>query len=78
MVKYIRRQLIRIKRFSMGEVLSDPNWLDKQWKEKDLLLDHFERHGVIPVDNRGFCRHVVMDTRAHTVKTPSWPLSVWG
>ena len=60
---------IRIKRYSMEEVLSDPNWLDKQWKEKDRLLDYFERHGVFPVDNRGFCRHVVMDTKTHSVES---------
>lgn len=60
---------LRIKRFSMGEVLSNTNWLDKQWMEKDRLLDNFERHGVFPVDNRGFCRHMVMDTKYHSVES---------
>ncbi len=59
---------LRIKRFSMGEVLSNTNWLDKVWLEKDRLLDHFERHGIFPVDNRGFCRHVVMDTKSHCME----------
>jgi len=60
---------LRIKRFSMGEVLSNTNWLDKEWMEKDRLLDHFERHGVFPVHNRGFCRHMVLDTKSHNVET---------
>ena len=42
---------IRVKHFSMEEVLSDPNWLNKQWAEKDRMLGHFERHGSFPVDN---------------------------
>ena len=60
---------VRIKRFSMGEVLSDPNWLDKQWIEKDRLLEHFERHGTFPVDNRGYSRHIIMDTKSHSVES---------
>ena len=52
----------------MGEVLFDLNWLDKQCKETDLLLGNLERHGLFPVDNRGFCMHAIMDTRAHNVE----------
>lgn len=60
---------IRIKRYSIGEVLSDANWLDKQWTEKDRLLEHFERHGMFPTDNRGFCRHILMNTRGQSVES---------
>ena len=60
---------VHIKRFSMGEVLSDNNWLDKRWIEKDRLLEHFARHGSFPVDNRGFSRHVVMDTKGLCVES---------
>lgn len=60
---------VHIKRFSMGEVLSDNNWLDKQWTEKDRMLEHFARHGGFPVDNRGFCRHVEMNTKGLCVES---------
>ncbi len=60
---------IRVKRFSMEEVLSDPNWLDKQWAEKDRMLGHFQRHGNFPVDNRGFCRHNIMDTKSYSMES---------
>lgn len=59
---------IRIKRYSMEEVLQDPVWLDKQWAEKDKLLAHFIRHQSFPTDNRGFCRHRVFDTRHHSIE----------
>lgn len=59
---------IRIKRYSMEEVLQDPMWLDKQWAEKDKLLGHFIRHQAFPTDNRGFCRHRVFDTRHHSIE----------
>jgi hypothetical protein len=60
---------VHIKRFSMGEVLSDNNWLDKRWMEKDRLLEHFARHGSFPVDNRGFSKHVMMDTKGLCVES---------
>lgn len=47
---------VRIKRYSMEEVLQDPNWLDKKWGEKDRLLGHFARHQQFPADGRGFCK----------------------
>lgn len=59
---------IRIKRYSMEEVLQDPMWLDKQWAEKDKLLGHFIRHQSFPTDNRGFCRHRVFDTRNQSME----------
>lgn len=59
---------IRVKRYSMEEVLQDPMWLDKQWAEKDKLLGHFIRHQAFPTDNRGFCRHRVFDTRHHSIE----------
>ena len=61
---------IRIKRYSMEEVLSDPQWLDKQWAEKDRLLGKFIRCGNFAnVDNRGFCRYRVLDTRGYSVES---------
>ena len=61
---------IRIKRYSMEEVLSDAQWLDKQWSEKDRLLGKFARCGNFAnVDNRGFCRYRVLDSRSHCVES---------
>lgn len=61
---------IRIKRYSMEEVLSDAQWLDKQWAEKDRLLGKFVRCGNFAnVDNRGFCRYRVLDSRGHSVES---------
>ena len=60
---------IRIKRYSMEEVLNDAQWLDKQWAEKDRLLGKFVRCGNFAnVDNRGFCRYRVLDTRGHSIE----------
>ncbi len=61
---------IRIKRYSMEEVLNDAQWLDKQWAEKDRLLGKFVRCGNFAnVDNRGFCRYRVLDTRGHSIES---------
>lgn len=60
---------IRIKRYSMEEVLQDAKWLDKKWAEKDRLLNHFSRHNCFPADSRGFARHRIFDTRFHSVET---------
>ena len=46
----------RIKRYSLGEVLGDSQWLDKQWKEKDRLLTHFAKYQQFPVEQRGYGR----------------------
>eukprot|EP00547_Thalassionema_nitzschioides_P000265 CAMPEP_0194215064 /NCGR_PEP_ID=MMETSP0156-20130528/16576_1 /TAXON_ID=33649 /ORGANISM="Thalassionema nitzschioides, Strain L26-B" /LENGTH=442 /DNA_ID=CAMNT_0038943483 /DNA_START=340 /DNA_END=1668 /DNA_ORIENTATION=+ len=54
-----REIYVRIKKYSMEEVLRDASWMDKQWAEKDRLLNHFSRHQQFPADNRGFCRHRV-------------------
>jgi len=67
--KYPEEMHIRIKRYSMEEVLQDTTWLDKKWAEKDRLLDHFSRHNSFPADGRGFARHRVFDTRYHSVET---------
>lgn len=67
--KYPEEVHIRIKRYSMEEVLSDASWLDKKWSEKDRLLHHFARHQSFPTDNRGFCRHRAFDTRFHSLET---------
>jgi hypothetical protein len=64
-----REMHIRIKRYSMEEVLQDASWLDKQWAEKDRLLSHFARHQQFPTDSRGyFGKHRVFDTRHHAVE----------
>jgi hypothetical protein len=60
---------MRIKRYSMEEVLQDASWLDKKWAEKDRLLDHFSRHQSFPPDSRGFCRHRIFETRFHSVES---------
>ena len=59
---------VRIKRYSMEEVLQDANWLDKIWAEKDRLLGHFQRHQQFPIDSRGFCKVRVFDTRWYSVE----------
>ena len=60
---------VRIKRYSMDEVLQDSSWLDKQWVEKDRLLGHFARHQQFPTDNRGFARHRAFDSRSFQVES---------
>lgn len=60
---------IRMKRYSMEEVLQDATWLDKKWAEKDRMLNHFSRHNSFPVDNRGFCRHQEFETRFQSLET---------
>jgi Acyltransferase C-terminus len=67
--KYPEEMHVRIKRYSMEEVLQDTTWLDKKWAEKDRLLHHFSRHSAFPADSRGFARHRVFDTRYHSVET---------
>jgi hypothetical protein len=60
---------IRIKRYSMEEVLQDSSWLDKKWAEKDRLLSHFARQQSFPIDGRGFCRYRIFDTRYHSFES---------
>lgn len=67
--KYPEEVHIRIKRYSMEEVLQDATWVDKKWAEKDRLLHHFSRHNSFPADSRGFARHRVFETRYHSVET---------
>jgi len=56
----------RIKRHSLGEVLGDTQWLDKQWKEKDRLLTHFAKYQQFPVEQRGYGRQQrTFHTRNH-------------
>lgn len=59
---------IRIKRYSMEEVLQDASWLDKKWAEKDRILQYFSRHGSFPTDSRGFCRHQLFETRYQSME----------
>ena len=65
--KYPDEIHIRIKRYSMEEVLQDSSWLDKKWAEKDRLLHHFSRHQSFPAD-RGFCRYRVFESRSHSLE----------
>lgn len=65
--KYPDEIHIRIKRYSMEEVLQDSSWLDKKWAEKDRLLHHFSRHQSFPAD-RGFCRYRVFESQSHSVE----------
>jgi Acyltransferase C-terminus len=67
--KFPRKVYIRMKRYSMGEVIQDSNWLCKAWAEKDRLLSHFTRHGQFPVDNRGYSQHRIFDTRTFALET---------
>ena len=67
--KYPAEIYIRVKRYSIEEVLHDASWLDKKWAEKDRLLDHFSRYQQFPPDGRGFCRHRVFETRSHSLET---------
>lgn len=67
--KYPEEIHIRIKRYSMEEVLQDASWLDKKWAEKDRLLQYFSRHNSFPADSRGFARHRVFETKYYSVET---------
>jgi hypothetical protein len=67
--KFPREVHLRIKRYSMEEVMQDTNWLFKTWAEKDRLLSHFARHEQFPVDSRGYCRHRTFDTRTLSLET---------
>ena len=60
---------LRIKRYSMEEVLQDPLWLDKKWAEKDRLLSQFARNQCFPVDSRGYRRPRVFDTRHFSMES---------
>jgi 1-acyl-sn-glycerol-3-phosphate acyltransferase len=59
---------MRIKRYSMEEVLADGEWLDKQWADKDRMLSHFCRHQQFPTDGRGFCRQRTFETKTHNIE----------
>lgn len=65
---YPREVHVRIKRYSMEEVLADSSWLDKKWAEKDRLLHHFARHQSFPAD-RGFARYRAFESRTHSIET---------
>ncbi|KAM3570795.1 hypothetical protein VYU27_007133, partial [Nannochloropsis oceanica] len=39
---------IRLKRYSLNDVLADPHWLDTKWAEKDRVLTYFSRHACFP------------------------------
>jgi len=67
--KYPEQIHVRVKRYSMEEVLQDASWLDKKWAEKDRLLNHFSRHHSFPTDSRGFCRHRIFETRFHGLES---------
>jgi len=71
--RFLRRDFprevhIRVKRYSMEEVLQDSTWLDKKWAEKDRYLSHFAKHQSFPVDGRGYCRHTVFSSRHYLME----------
>lgn len=67
--KFPREIHVRIKRYSMEEVLQDSNWLYKRWTEKDRMLTYFARHQKFPADERGYySRNRVYDTRTHNLE----------
>jgi len=69
MLRKPREIYLRIKKYSMEEVLQDASWLDKQWAEKDRALSHFSRNQQFPSDNnRGFCRYRIFDTRKYAIE----------
>lgn len=70
--KFPKEIHIRIKRYSMEEVLhiDNVNWLVKKWAEKDRLLTYFARHQQFPNDSRGFYgRPRVFNTRFHSLES---------
>jgi Acyltransferase C-terminus len=67
--KFPKEVHLRVKRYSMEEVLQDSNWLIKKWAEKDRILSHFARHQVFPSDNRGYCQHRIFDTRSFALES---------
>ncbi|CAM9308114.1 unnamed protein product [Ectocarpus sp. 12 AP-2014] len=54
---------VRIKRYSLEEVVGDTHWLDDRWAEKERLLAYFSRHRSFPSDGRGFPARRTLDTR---------------
>jgi hypothetical protein len=66
--KFPKEVHIRVKRYSMEEVLHDSSWLDKKWAEKDRLLSHFARHQSFPMDSRGYCRYKTFQTRQLSIE----------
>jgi len=66
---------IRVKRYSLEEVLQDASWLDKKWHEKDRLLSHFARHGSFPAPDSRYCRHRIFDTWSHSLESSLVALS---
>lgn len=64
--KYPKEVHLRIKKYSLDEVLQDSNWLFKKWAEKDRQLSHFARHQQFPIDSRGYGR--LCDTRNHNLE----------
>ena len=67
--KFPREIHLRIKRYSIEEVLQDSLWLDKKWAEKDRLLSQFARHQSFPADSGGYSRSRVFDTRHHSLES---------
>ena len=60
---------LRVKRYSMEDVLQDSGWLDKKWAEKDRLLAQFARHQYFPVDSRSYNRPRIFNTRQYSVES---------
>ena len=66
--KFPREIHLRIKRYSMEEVLQDSNWLFKKWAEKDRLLSQFARQQQFPGDTRD-TRPRVFATRQYNLES---------
>jgi len=60
--KFPREIHVRIKRYSMEEVLQDNSWLDKKWAEKDRMLSYFARHQCFPPTAAGGATQPVATT----------------
>ncbi|CAN0156924.1 unnamed protein product, partial [Phaeothamnion confervicola] len=55
---------MRIKKYSLEEVLGNAHWLDDRWVEKERLLAHFAAHGSFPSGGRGFPARRSLDTHS--------------
>jgi Acyltransferase C-terminus len=72
--RFLRRDFprdvyIRMKKYSIDEILQDSTWLDKRWAEKDRLLSFFAQHQTFPVDRRGYGGpYRIFNTRSYNLE----------
>ncbi|CAN0300068.1 unnamed protein product, partial [Discosporangium mesarthrocarpum] len=55
---------VRIKRYSLEEVMGNTHWLDDRWADKERLLSHFAQQQSFPSDGRGFPARRTLDTHS--------------